>query len=224
MYKDEDGVEITILTDDELAKAFEQFVNKIPPVLQASASLCDGAKKKVKKVGAKGLKCDINKETSEVCMNSPIRSTIKCKFSQLLIEQYIRRMLIQNTSIQSQDSTGTTAHYSPLQGDSGSSGSASHHCYDDNYLNSQGPYYQGESKLNIQSLLSPTKRESCTKYLNLMKEDKNKLDKKPQHDGSVETPPQVLVLEAHQHLSQDKNNFYPTSQLTQSPNNFYQDP
>merc|ERR1712165_18544 len=43
-YTDEDGDVITISTDDELAEAFEQFVNDTPPVLRAGASL----RKKVK--------------------------------------------------------------------------------------------------------------------------------------------------------------------------------
>lgn len=38
-YTDEDGDCITISTDDELAEAFEQYVDKVPPILRAHASV-----------------------------------------------------------------------------------------------------------------------------------------------------------------------------------------
>ena len=45
-YLDEDGDTITISSDDELAEAFLQFVDQVPPVLRASATVKCSSKQK----------------------------------------------------------------------------------------------------------------------------------------------------------------------------------
>lgn len=70
-YTDEDGDIITISTDDELVEAFEQFVNKQPPVLRANASV---TAKKVKVPIAVPARLRSKASVSKMGKRTPIAS------------------------------------------------------------------------------------------------------------------------------------------------------
>lgn len=83
-YLDEDGDEITISTDSELAEAFEQFVDKIPPVLRATAVVQPGRKASPSKPRPNGPSMEANLEHFQTLRDSitEIRDSAKFKAEQ----------------------------------------------------------------------------------------------------------------------------------------------